>query len=70
MVKLMKAFLLFASLSFASAVMLAPHDGNETRPSINDTVISDNSTDIFTPASNHIVNHLNFTNDDNTKYYK
>ena len=64
MVPPMKAFLLLASLSFASAIMLVPHDGNDMRPSVNDTVISDNSTD----TSNHFVNHLNFTNDVNTKY--
>ena len=62
----MKAFLLIASLSFASAIMLVPHDGNETRPSVNDTVVPDNSTS--TLVSKHFVNHLNFTNDVNTKH--
>ena len=60
----MKAFLLLASLSFASAIMLVPHDGNETRPSIHDALIPENSTD----TSKHFVNHLNFTNDVNTKH--
>ena len=60
----MKAFLLLASLSFASAIMLVPHDGNETRTNVSTAVIPENSTGVST----HFVNHLNFTNDVNTKY--
>ena len=57
MVSTMKAFLLFASLSFASAIMLVPHNGNETRPSVYDAVLPEN----FTITKN-------FTNDINTKH--
>jgi hypothetical protein len=57
MVSTMKAFLLFASLSFASAIMLVPHNGNETRPSVHDAVLPEN----FTITKN-------FTNDINTKH--
>jgi len=53
----MKAFLLFASLSFASAIMLVPHSGNETRSSVYNAVLPENFT----------INK-NFTNDINTKY--
>jgi len=53
----MKAFLLFASLSFASAIMLVPHSGNETRSSVHDAVLPENFT----------INK-NFTNDINTKH--
>jgi hypothetical protein len=53
----MKAFLLFASLSFASAIMLVPHNGNETRSSVYNAVLPENFT----------INK-NFTNDINTKY--
>ena len=52
----MKAFLLFASLSFASAIMLVPHNGNETRPGVYNAVLPENFT----------INK-NFTNDINTK---
>ena len=62
----MKAFLLIASLSFASAIMLVPHDGNETRPSIHDAVVPENFTG--KSVSKHFVNPLNFTNDVNTKH--
>ena len=62
----MKAFLLIASLSFASAIMLVPHDGNETRPSVHDAVVPEKSTG--TSVSKHFVTHLNFTNDVNTKH--
>jgi hypothetical protein len=62
----MKAFLLIASLSFASAIMLVPHDGNETRPSVHDAVVPENFTG--TSVSKHFVTHLNFTNDVNTKH--
>ena len=55
MVHTMKAFLLLASLSFASALLLVPHDGNETRTSISDAVIPENSTD----TSNIFVNQSN-----------
>jgi len=57
MVSTMKAFLLFASLSFASAIMLVPHSGNETRSSVHDAVLPENFT----------INK-NFTNDINTKH--
>ena len=57
MVSTMKAFLLFASLSFASAIMLVPHNGNETRSSVYNAVLPENFT----------INK-NFTNDINTKY--
>jgi hypothetical protein len=53
----MKAFLLFASLSFASAIMLVPHSGNETRSSVYNAVLPENFT----------INK-NFTNDINTKH--
>jgi len=53
----MKAFLLLASLSFASALMLVPHDGNETRTGIYDAVLPENSTD----TSNIFVNEVNHT---------
>ena len=57
MVSTMKAFLLFASFSFASAIMLVPRNGNETRPSVHDAVLPENFT----------INK-NFTNDINTKH--
>lgn len=57
MVSTMKTFLLFASLSFASAIMLVPHNGNETRSSVHDAVLPEN----FTITKN-------FTNDINTKH--
>ena len=53
----MKAFLLLASLSFASALLLVPHDGNETRTGIHDAVLPENSTD----TSNIFVNEVNHT---------
>ena len=53
----MKAFLLLASLSFASALLLVPHDGNETRSGIHDAVLPENSTD----TSNIFVNEVNHT---------
>ena len=53
----MKAFLLLASLSFASALLLVPHDGNETRTGIMDAVLPENSTD----TSNIFVNEVNHT---------
>jgi hypothetical protein len=58
----MKAFFLIASLSFASAIMLVPHNGNETRSSIHDASLPTNDT------SHHLPNHVNFTNDINMKY--
>ena len=57
MVHTMKAFLLLASLSFASALLLVPHDGNETRTGIHDAVLPENSTD----TSNIFVNEVNHT---------
>ena len=66
MVQTMKAFLLIASLSFASAIMLVPHDGNETQPIVHNAVVPENSTG--TSTSKYFVNHLNFTNDVNTKH--
>ena len=57
MVHTMKAFLLLASLSFASALLLVPHDGNETRSGIHDAVLPENSTD----TSNIFVNEVNHT---------
>ena len=53
----MKALLLLASLSFASAVMLVPHDGNEKRTGVYDAVLPENSTD----TSNIFVNQSNNT---------
>ena len=58
----MKAFFLIASLSFASAIMLVPHNGNETRSSIHDALLPTNDT------SQHLPIHVNFTNDINMKY--
>jgi hypothetical protein len=60
----MKTFLLLASLSFASALMLMPHNGNETRSSIVGAVIPENSTNM----SNIFVNQLNNTDTDNIKH--
>ena len=57
MVSTMKAFLLFASLSFASAIMLVPHNGNEMRSGVHDAILPENFT----------INK-NFTNDINTKH--
>ena len=56
----MKTFLLLASLSLASALMLMPHNGNERRTSIVGAVIPEN----FTNISNDLVNHLNNTDTD------
>jgi hypothetical protein len=53
----MKAFLLFASLSFASAIMLVPHNGNEMRSGVHDAILPENFT----------INK-NFTTDINTKH--
>ena len=64
MVHSMKTFLLLASLSFASALMLMPHNGNETRSSIVGAVIPENSTNM----SNIFVNQLNNTDNDNIKH--
>ena len=64
MVSSMKAILLLASLSFASSIMLVPHHGNETRSSIHYALVPENSNN----TSKISVNHMNFTNDVNTKY--
>ena len=60
----MKAFLLIASLSFASAVMLVPQHGNETRIGNYGTELPTNSTN----TSTDFMNHSNFTNDINSKH--
>ena len=58
----MKTFFLIASLSFASAIMLVPHNGNETRSSVHDALLPTNDT------SHNLTNHMNFTNDINMKH--
>ena len=58
----MKTFFLIASLSFASAIVLVPHNGNETRSSIHDALLPINDT------SHNLTNHMNFTNDINMKH--
>jgi len=69
----MKAFLLLASLSFASALMLVPHDGNETRSGIHDAVLPENSTDtsnIFMNEVNHTKHHPHLAIVENRKLFE
>jgi len=73
MVHTMKAFLLLASLSFASALMLVPHDGNETRTGIYDAVLPENSTDtsnIFMNEVNHTKHHPHLAIVENRKLFE
>ena len=63
MVSFMKSFLLIASLSFASAVMLVPHNGNETRHGVFDTILPVNNSD----TGDNFVSTVHHTNDLNTK---
>ena len=64
MVSFMKSFLLIASLSFASAVMLVPHNGNETRSGVFDAILPVNNSD----NGDNIVSTVHHTNDVNTKH--